>query len=139
MYKLLLIGVSALLLGACARLDHVQIGDLDQTQGNLQPISVKVSQFGIELAAFAEVGRHTASSSAARSQSQQVRDLLALMNMGPRTGNPVYNETYAEKVLEDLYRQCPSGNITGIRSIREARAYTAVSGEIVRIDAFCVQ
>jgi len=138
MYKSLLIS-ALLMLSACARLDHVQIGDIDQTQGALKPISVKVSEFGIELAAIAEVGRHVATSSAARSQAQEIRDLLALINMGPRTGNPVFDDTYAEKVLDDLYRQCPSGKITGIQSIREARSYTAVSGEIVRIDAFCIQ
>lgn len=138
MQKLLLVG-TLLLLGACARLDHVQIGDLDQSQGELVPISVKVSQFAIELAALAEVGRHVATNSAARSQSKELRNLLIMMNMGPRTGNPVYDDTYAEMVLDDLYRQCPSGNITGIRNIREARSYTAVSGEIVRIDAFCIQ
>ncbi len=138
MYKLMLMS-AILLLGACARVDYVQLGDIDQSQGQLTPISVKVSQFAIEMAAVAEVGRHVATNSAARSQSQEIRDLLALINMGPRTGNPVFDDTYAENILDQLYQQCPSGNITGIRNIREAKTYGPVSGEIVRIDAFCIQ
>ena len=79
-----------------------------------------------------------ASSSKRSEQLQQVRDLLALINMGPRTGNPVFTDSYAENILDALYQQCSTGKITGIRNIREAKSYGPVSGEIVRIDADCI-
>ncbi len=137
MQKLILLG-ALLLLGACARLDHVQIGELDQTQGQLTPISVKVSQNAIEMALVAGVASEVIKSSKTSQQLKEIRNFLALINMGPRTGNPVVDESYAQDVLNNLYRQCPSGKITGIRNIREAKSYGPVSGEIVRINAYCI-
>lgn len=138
MTKLITLG-AVLLLSACARLDHVQINDIDQSQGTLTPISVKTSENAVELAAVAGIAAAVTKNEHAQQNLKELRDILALMNMGPRTGNPVFNETYAEKVLSQLYSQCPSGNITGISNVREARSYGPVSGEIVRIDAFCIQ
>jgi len=126
------------LLTACARLDHVQIGDIDQTQGNLTPFTVQISEFGIEAAAAAEVGR-IATKGQASQQFQEIRDILTLMNMGPRTGNPVYDDSYAEKVMEYMYAECPSGQVTGLTSVREAKGFGPVSGEIIRISGYCIR
>ena len=65
--------------------------------------------------------------------------MLALVNMGPRTGNPVYADDYAHKILDYVYAECPSGKLTGLTSVREAKAFGAVSGEIVRISGYCIQ
>lgn len=138
MRLLTILGVAVTLSG-CARLDHVHISDIDQSQGQLKPISVKISETGVEMAVMAETAAQLARHSAQRQKNfQQIRDILALINMGPRTGNPVFNDTYAENVLKNLYLQCPSGKITAIRNIREAKTYGPVSGEIVRIDADCI-
>lgn len=126
------------LLAACARLDHVQIGDIDQSQGTLTPFTVQVSELGFEAAAAAEVGR-VATKGQASQQFQTVRDILALINMGPRTGNPVYDDEYANKVMDYIYAECPTGNLTGLTSIREAKGFGPVSGEIVRISGYCIR
>ena len=125
------------LLTACARLDHVQIGEINQSQGTLIPFTVQVSEFGFEAAAAAELGR-VASTGKTSQHCQEIRDILALMNMGPRTGNPVYAEDYAEKMVEYIYAECPSGKLTGLTSVREAKALGPVSGEIVRISGYCI-
>jgi hypothetical protein len=125
------------LLTACARLDHVQIGEIDQSQGSLIPFTVQVSEFGFEAAAAAEIGR-VASTGRASQQFQQIRDILALVNMGPRTGNPVYDDEYANKVVEYIYAECPTGKLTGLTSVREAKSFGPVSGEIVRISGYCI-
>ena len=57
MHKLAILA-AATLLTSCARLDHVQIGDIDQTQGTLTPFTVQVSEFGLEAAAAAGTGAH---------------------------------------------------------------------------------
>jgi len=137
MYKIALYGI-LFTLTACARLDHVQISDIDQSQGSLKPISVKVSEFAIELAVIADISSRLSTNRSTQNSLKEIRDILALINMGPRTGNPVFNDNYAENVLEQLYVQCPSGKITGLRSTREATSYGAVSGEIVRLNAFCI-
>ena len=126
------------LLTACARLDHVQIGDIDQSQGYLTPFNVQVSQFGLEAAAAAEIGR-IATKGQASQQFKQIRNILALMNMGPRTGNPVYDDQYANKVMEYIYAECPTGKLTGLTSVREAKVLGPVSGEIVRISGYCIR
>jgi len=87
------------LLTACARLDHVQIGEIDQSQGTLIPFNVQVSQFGFEAAAAAEL---------------------------------------ANKVMDYIYAECPTGKMTGLTSVREAKAFGAVSGEIVRLSGYCI-
>jgi hypothetical protein len=126
------------LIASCARLDHVQIGEIDQTQGNLVKFTIQVSELGVDAAGIAEIARMSTKGNTSR-EMRQIRDLLALINMGPRTGNPVYNDTYAQRVLNYIYAECPSGKVTGLTSIREAIGAGPVSGEIVRIDGYCIQ
>ena len=126
------------LLTACARLDHVQIGDIDQSQGTLTPFTVQISEFGFEAAAAAEIGR-IATEGQASQQFQTIRDILALINMGPRTGNPVFSDDYAEKIMNYIYAECPTGKMTGLTSIREAKGFGPVTGEIVRISGYCIR
>lgn len=131
------LGVLALSAG-CARLDSVQIGSIDQTQGELVPVSVRLSETGFDASGAAEIGR-LASHGRTAEQFKGLRNILALINMGPRTGNPVFDEHYAERLQEYLLVECPSGRLTGIRAIREARALGPVSGEIVGVDAYCIR
>lgn len=127
-----------LLLSACARMDHIQIGDIDQSQGKLKPISVKVSENTVNVDATLAVTDAIVTSSPGSDEVEALRTIWALMNMGPRTGNPVFNDSYAQNILNQLHAQCQSGKITAIRSIREANDYAIASGEIVRIDADCI-
>lgn len=129
---------AAIVMSGCARLDHVQIGSIDQTQGDLTPVSVRFSETGFDAAAAAEIGR-AASSGQTADNFEDLRTILALINMGPRTGNPVYDDAYAENLLSYLRNECQSGKITGIRAIREAKSAGPVSGEIVGVDAYCIR
>jgi len=127
-----------LLLSACARMDHIQIGDIDQSQGQLKPISVKVSENTVNVDAALAVTDAIVKNASGSDEVEALRAIWALMNMGPRTGYPVFNDSYAQNVLNQLYEQCQSGKITAIRSIREANDYAIASGEIIRIDADCI-
>lgn len=137
MQKALALSV-VLVAAGCARLDHVQIGDIDQSQGKLKPISVAVSQTGFDASETASLAGSFADSSGAQDNWDDLAAVLALINMGPTTGNPVYNDQYAQNIFKQLQQACPSGKITAIRSIREARDGGPISGEIVRIDADCI-
>ncbi|ASP40815.1 hypothetical protein CHH28_03230 [Bacterioplanes sanyensis] len=121
----------------CARLDQVQFGSLDQSAGQLTPVSFAVNELGLDMAAGAEIARQLSSGQASQ-DLQALRDILALINMGPRTGNPVFDDSYSDHILASILAQCPSGQLTGLRSIREGIAYGPVSGEVVRIDGFCI-
>jgi hypothetical protein len=127
-----------LICSGCARLDHVQISDIDQSQGRLTPISVKISNTGFSAAQTVAIASELAQSDSTKDNLGDLAAILALINMGPTTGNPVYNDRYAENILMQLHQQCASGKITAIRNIREALSYGPVSGEIVRIDADCI-
>ncbi len=127
-----------LICSSCARLDHIQISDIDQSQGDLKPISVKLSDTGFNASEAVAISSELAQSESAKENLGDLAAILALMNMGPSTGNPVYNDRYAENILRQLHQQCPTGKITALRNIREARSYGPVSGEIVRIDADCI-
>lgn len=135
MRGILLVAVIAMV--GCARLDRVQIGSIDQTQGPLTPISVRLSETGFEAAAVAETGRRLTDGQASENL-EALRTILAISNMGPRTGNPVYTDAYAERLLEYLRGECASGQVTGVRSIREAKGFGPVTGEIVGVDAYCI-
>lgn len=132
------------LLTSCANLYHVQIGNIDdrnQDKVAWIPIDVKLSEVGIDTQQIADITRPPSKSAQTGEHKEQmgIADVVALFQMGPRTGYQVYNERYAEKVIYQLYQQCPSGRITGISSIREQRSYPVVSGEIVKITAFCLK
>ncbi len=127
-----------LMCSGCARLDHVQISDIDQSQGRLKAISVKISDTGFNASETVAIAGELAQSDSAKDSLGDLAAFLALINMGPTTGNPVYNDRYAENILMQLHQQCATGKITAIRSVREGLSYGPVSGEIVRIDADCI-
>jgi hypothetical protein len=127
-----------LICSGCARLDHIQISDIDQSQGVLEPISVNISNTGFNASETVAISGILAESDSAKENLGDLAALLTLINMGPTTGNPVYNDRYAENILMQLHQQCATGKITAIRNVREALSYGPVSGEIVRIDADCI-
>lgn len=136
--------LSLLMFTSCANLYHVQIGNVDdRAQDTVAwiPIDVKLSEVGIDTQQIADLTR-TRSKDPKTGQYKNdtgIADIVGLFQMGPRTGLQVYNERYAEKVIYQLYQQCPSGRITGVSSIREHRNYSVVSGEIVKITAYCLK
>ncbi len=123
----------------CARLDHVQIGDIDNTlEGKKHHFSIKVSETGIDVKSATRLAQILAKDSQIKEDLGNIGEIISLFQMGPRTGNPVYNDTYAEDLIHLIYDECPSGKITGITAVREARAYPVISGEIVNISGYCL-
>jgi hypothetical protein len=131
-------GLSFLFLGGCSQLHHVHIGEIDQSQGSLSPFSIKVNELGFDVAKTVEIGAEVAKSASTSEDLELVAFILAISNFGPKTGNPVYNDAYAEQVMSEVIKACPSKKITGLRSIREATNVGPVSGEVVRIDGYCI-
>lgn len=116
-------------LSSCAVLHHVQVGSIDNTQAPeeiVTPFDIKVSETGVNTD---EAG--------SLSNQNEIATAIALFQMGDRTGNPVYNEKYAEGIIHSILEKCPSGKITNLMSIREARKYPVISGEIVKITGVC--
>ena len=75
----------------------------------------------------------------ASKQVGAVQDIVKMFQMGPRTGNPVFDDAYSDRLITLLQRQCPSGRISGLISIREAAKYPVVSGELVKLVGYCLR
>lgn len=129
-----------LLLSACAALHHVQLSDVDnRTQFTAVPIEVKVSEVGVSIGEAKAISKALMTNAADRQAADKAGTILESFQMGPRTGSPVYSDTYAEHIVEELRSQCPNGKITGVESIRESRNYPVIKGEIVKIKAYCLR
>lgn len=127
------------LLAGCAVLHHVQVGDIDNSRKwDLRPIDIKVSETGIDIEGAVNIGKSLTRNQKTSRQLDQINDIISMFQMGPRTGNLVFNDTYAEGLILRLYEACPSGRLTGMTSIRESMKYPVISGEIVKITGYCL-
>jgi len=132
---LLLLGV-VLAHSGCAELHHVAYGELEAPRG--RPFEIMVSETGINLEEAASVARALSSTRQGKQQASSAESILALFQTGPKTGNTVFNDTYADRLFEDLTRACPSLRIHHLIVTRESNKYPVVSGEIVRIKGECL-
>ena len=124
----------------CAALHRTQLSDIEPRKGH--HISVKVSETTVDLREIASLAKMTGKAFNNKGLAGAGRGLdtyTELFQFGPRTGTPVYNELYARCVPEMLREKCPKGHLANIMSVREAREYPVVKGEIVRIEADCIK
>ena len=130
---------ASVLIQSCAWLHHVQVGEIDNdSKFALRPFELKVSEIGVNLEEAGKVAQALNGSKTGRRDVGQAASYIQLFQQGPRTGNPVFSESYAKNIVNDLYKECPSGKITGLMSIRETRKYPVISGEIVKIKGYCM-
>jgi len=125
-------------LVSCAALHHVQVGDIQTGKGYaLIPFEIKVSEMGVDLGDVQNIAKLANNSGG--DGLGDVAGIIALFQLGPVTGAPVYDQRYAEKVIYQIYEKCPSGAVTGLNSIRETRKYPVISGEIIKITGYCMK
>lgn len=119
---------------SCAILHHVQVGSIDNRtdQETLVPFDIKLSEYGVSTEDIGRIAQATQSDAL-----QSIAAVVSLFQFGPSTGNIVYNEKYAENLIQEIYAKCPTGHITGLISIREMRKYPVISGEIIKVTGFC--
>lgn len=125
----------------CAVLYKVQLSDLEHAPRG-KPVSVKVSEMTVDFGEASRLARDLGRSAGSRgmqSLGKAADSYETLFQFGPRTGAPVFNEFYAREVPERLAAECKGGYLTNITSIRESRDYPVIKGQIVRVDATCVQ
>ncbi len=125
-------------LAGCAQLHHVQVGEITSHPQFVQkPFEVKISETGVNLGEIKDIANAT-TRGRTQDQANDLADAIALFQMGPRTGNPVYVKDYAKNLIQLIYEKCPSGKVTGLVSIRETRKYPVISGEIVKVTGYCL-
>jgi len=124
----------------CAVLHSIQMGEID-SQVVLQgrPFEIKVSETGLDTEEAIAIAEAIAAQSGHAEEVSAVGDIIALFQMGPKTGNPVFRDDYSDTISTWLAQECPSGNITGLMAIRESVDYSVISGEIVRLVGYCYE
>ncbi|TGK36452.1 hypothetical protein EHQ12_10495 [Leptospira gomenensis] len=137
--------VGFLLVYNCAVLHNYTLGEIDNRSANKKPFQILVSQTGFKLEEGISLAQAGLASKGGHANDQSIRELefakliIELSTMGPVTGGKVLNDKYADEIPKLIYERCPSGNITGLRSIRETAHYPVISGEIVKIEGFCIE
>jgi hypothetical protein len=123
----------------CAVMHSTQLGDIDaDTVMSSKPFEIKLAAIGVDTEEAVETAAIIAEASGGSGDSMRtIGDIIALFQMGPRTGNPVFNVKYSDEVIHQLREECPSGRITGLTMVRETAKYPVVSGEIVKIVGYC--
>ncbi len=117
-----------------------QLGEIDSRvvlKG--RKFQVLVSETGFNLDEMAGILRHSTTHAGTQTQIAEVQAIIGLFQMGPRTGNQVMNETYADNMIDLLRKECPKGRISGLMSIRETAKYPVISGEVVRLTGYCLE
>jgi hypothetical protein len=128
------LAVAALASTGCVSLHHAQLDEIDAQRGHLKPFEIHASETGVDVKA---VG--AAASVVSRSKTpSRIANIVALFEFGPKTGDPVFTDTFADQLAEQILVQCPSGRITGVMSLRESTKYYAVSGEYVTVRGYCI-
>lgn len=125
-------------LSGCTVLHKAQIGEIDMRGPSVTPIDIKVSEMGFSVREAGRLGSALAGNKKSSDSIKKIANLVAMFQMGPVTGKPVYNESYARNIRNQIIQSCPSGHITGLSSVRETNSYPVLSGEIVRITGYCI-
>ena len=138
LYRLIIL---SLFIQSCAYVHHTQIGEVVSSKNFVSvPFEILVSETGVNVQEIGAIGKSVIQDKNAGKNVEGIAALISLFQMGDRTGNPVYSgDTYADKVYELLYKECPTGQITGLQSIREMNKYPVVSGEIVKVRGHCLK
>lgn len=133
----ILIG-AAVLLNGCAFLHQFQMSSIDsETVMSGRKFEIIVSETGVNLQEATNTAKLFTQSQQTRGDMQRVNEFISMFQMGPRTGNMIFNEKYADSIMRAIQSECPSGKIGAMTSIRETAKYPVVSGEIVRITGYC--
>ena len=126
-----------MIISSCAIKHHIQVGDIERVPGKkLIPFKVLLSETGVNIK---EAGKLISAVTNDQNRGEKIAQIISLFQMGPRTGNLIYNEKYADVLPELILTKCPSGKITGLTMVRESNKYPVVSGEIIKLTGFCVK
>ena len=128
-----------LMSSGCAVMHSTQLGDIDaDTVMSSKPFEIKLAAVGFDAQEAAETAAAIAELSGKSGDTfSTVGDIIALFQMGPKTGKPVFTEKYSDKIIHELRTTSPSGRITGLTMVRETADYPVVSGEIVKVVGYC--
>jgi len=102
-FKTLLLGIALGLSTGCAILHQFQLSSIDSnTVLNGQKFEIIVSETGVNLQEATDAAKLFTQNQGTRDQMQEIQNFIALFQMGPRTGNMVFNEKYADSIMRAI-------------------------------------
>jgi hypothetical protein len=129
----------ALFAAGCAHMHHYQLGDIDASEGRLEPFTVRVDETGFDAQEALEIAKSTSATDTGRERMGDAQAVLALFQVGHETGDATFSDDWADGVLAKLLARCPTGRMTGVSVVRESADYPALSGEIVTVKGYCIR
>jgi hypothetical protein len=125
----------------CAFVHKHQVQNVDARilKPQAEKFQFMMSETGVELAEGVKLASVFAKDSATRKAGDNIAGLIGLIQMGPRTGNPIYSLSFADGVTNKISKACQGGEITGLTFLRETNKYPVVSGEIIKVTGYCLK
>ena len=122
----------------CMKMHAIQVGEIDaKAVENGERFEIKLSAIGVSTEDLGDIAEKRSRSQESRDETAIVSDIIELTQMGPRTGEPVFNPQFADRLHREILRRCPSGRVTGLVTIRETADYPGITGEIVKAVGYC--
>ena len=103
------------------------------------PFKVQVDETGFNTREAFSLAKELSPSSKQREHMSDMEALIALFQVGPKTGDTTFSDDWADGLLGQVMARCPSGRMTGLSVVRESMDYPVVSGEIVTLRGYCIQ
>jgi hypothetical protein len=131
-----------LVLSSCAFIHRHQVQNVDSRilHQEAKPFEFMLSETGIELAEGAAWVRAFSTSRDMRQGAEGIAAIVGLIQMGPRTGKPVYNLQFVDQLHAKVQAICPPDQeVSGLTFLREMNNYPVVSGEIIKVSGYCVK
>lgn len=136
--RLRALGVLLVSITGCASAHQIQISDVDSTRGRLEAFQVQLNATGVSVKDGAAIAKALSSDPETKRKLDTLETIVALTQMGPKTGDPTLSGDWADSAARELLARCPSGRVTGVQTRRETMDYPVISGEIVTIKGYCV-
>ena len=86
-------------LTACTRVHHVQVGSIDNTVTGI-PIEIVVKTVGIDAAKLTKTTENI-TQQGKKNKNNKASDMVGLFQTGPRTGAPIYDQAWGEKIMTE--------------------------------------
>jgi hypothetical protein len=129
---------TGLLLTNCAQLHSAKIGERRLPPENATPFDSKVNEIGFNMQEATEVVKMIGQGNTKVNEgADTLQTLWDLISFGPKTGNTVFDDKYADESGKVSRLKCSPEKTVGVVSYRETRKYPVLSGEIVKIEGLC--
>jgi hypothetical protein len=131
--------VVLILLSSCAFVHRHYVGDINSHAVlNGTRFELLFSKNGIDASEGARYVSVFSTNNKTSASADQWADIIALFQMGPRTGNPMFGSRMTRTIHKKLSTVCNNQPISGLTILRETNKYPVVSGEIIKVSGYCV-